>query len=114
MYQGQAVENVNHAIGVDDAVDVDRQGFAGELVDHVEHFDGSAVGGGVELEVHRPDHVRPDWAHRPNRGPDSGEPFLPAALGNSQPLLAPQAADAFVVDREARFARGDRGGLLQG
>jgi len=98
MHQGQAVENANNAVGVDGPVDFDRQGLAGELVNHVAHLQRSAVGGGVELEVHRPDHVRPDRAHRPGRRTDTGQALLPAALRNPQALLAPQAADALVVD----------------
>ena len=46
--------------GVDGAVDFDGQGFAGELVDHVEHLDLAAISGGVELEVHCRHHVRSD------------------------------------------------------
>ena len=48
------------ADGVDGAINVDGQCFAGELVDHVQHLEGAAIGGGVELEVHRPDDVRTD------------------------------------------------------
>ncbi len=41
-------------VGVDGMVDVDGEGFAGELVDDVEHLDRAPVGEGVELEVHGP------------------------------------------------------------
>jgi hypothetical protein len=109
MHQGQAVENANNAVGVDGPVDFDRQGLAGELVNHVEHLQRSAVGGGVELEVHRPDHVRPDRAHRPDRRTDTGQALLPAALRNPQALLAPQAADALVVDLPTSTPCRDRG-----
>ncbi len=44
-------------------------GTAGELVDHVEYLQRSFLGGSVELEVHRPDRVRPNRAHRPDCGP---------------------------------------------
>ncbi len=81
------------------AVDLDRQGFAGELVDHVQHLEGAAVGGGVELEIHRPHHVRSDRAHRPDRDADPGEALLAAPLRHTQAFVAPQAADPFVVHR---------------
>ena len=108
MLQGQLVEDVDDAVGVDRAVGVDGQGFAGELVDDVEHLDGAPVGGGVELKVHRPDHVRTDRTHRPNGGPDAGQAFLLAALRDPQALLAPEAADALVVDGPAGFPGCDR------
>ncbi len=57
---GEAVQDRNDGVGIDGAIDLDREALAGELVDHVEHLQGAAVGGGVELEVHRPDHVRSD------------------------------------------------------
>ena len=31
-----------------------------ELVYHVEHLQSAAISGGIELKVHRPDHVRTD------------------------------------------------------
>ena len=77
---GEAVEHGDDAVGVDGTVDFDRQGFAGELVDHVQHLQGAAIGGGVELEVHRPDHVRPDRAHRTDGHTDPGEALLAAPL----------------------------------
>ena len=56
--QSQAIQDVDDAVGVDAAINGDREGFAGELVDHVQHLHGAAIGGGVELKVHRPDDVR--------------------------------------------------------
>jgi hypothetical protein len=58
--EGEAVQDVDDTVGVDAAVNIDREGFAGELVDHIQHLEGAAIGGGVELGVHRPDHVRAD------------------------------------------------------
>ena len=58
--QGELIQDGDDAVGVDAAIHVDRQGFAGELVDDVEHLQGAAIGGGVELKVHRPDDVRAD------------------------------------------------------
>ena len=103
--QGEVIEDRHDAVGVNTAVDVDGQCFAGEFVDDVEHLQGAAVGGGVELEVHRPDHVRTDLRHRPDDHTDPGQALLPAALGNPQALLAPQSADTLVVDRPAPARR---------
>ena len=58
VFEGQAIQDIDDAVGVDGAIDFDREGFAGELVDYVQHLHGAAIGGRVELEVHRPDHVR--------------------------------------------------------
>jgi hypothetical protein len=80
-----------------DAVDLDRQAFAGELVDHVEHLEGASVDGGVELEVERPQHVRSDRAHRPDMHADPGQALLALLLWDTQALFAPQPSDPLVV-----------------
>lgn len=51
--QGQAVEDIDNADG---AITMDRQGFTGELIDHVQHLHRGPVGGGAK--VYRPDHPR--------------------------------------------------------
>ena len=58
LLEGQAIQDIDDAVGVDGTINFNREGFAGELVDHVQHLQGAAIGGRVELEVHRPDHVR--------------------------------------------------------
>ena len=58
--QNQAIQHGDDTIGVDATVDFDRHCFAGELVDHVQHLHGAAVGCGVELKVHRPNDIRTD------------------------------------------------------
>ena len=59
--QRDPVEHVGDVVGVDGAVDFDGQTFTGEFVDDVEEFDLASISGGVELEVHCPHDVRPDW-----------------------------------------------------
>jgi hypothetical protein len=55
---GEPFQHGHDVVGVDGSVDFDGEAFAGELVDHVQHLQGAAVGGDVELEVERPQHVR--------------------------------------------------------
>jgi len=50
----QPLEHRDRLVGVDRAIDLDRQGLAGELVDDVEELELAAVGGRVVLEVQRP------------------------------------------------------------
>src|SRR4051794_7619887 len=50
-----AVEFVDEHVGGDGALDQAAEAFAGVLVDDGHDLDGSAVGGGVELEVDGPD-----------------------------------------------------------
>jgi len=54
------VEDVGDLVGVDGTVDFDGQTLPRELVDDIEQLDLASVGGGVELEVHCPHHVRAD------------------------------------------------------
>lgn len=56
--EGQTIQHIDDAVGIDGAIDFDRECFAGELVDHVQHLDTAAIGGRVELKVHRPDDIR--------------------------------------------------------
>ena len=53
----ETVEGGDDVVGVDAAVDVGGEGLAGELVDDVQQLQGLAVGGDIELEVHRPQRV---------------------------------------------------------
>jgi hypothetical protein len=55
---GEAVEFVDQVSSGDVAVDQAAEAFAGVFVHYGHDLDRSAVGGGVELEVHRPHHVR--------------------------------------------------------
>ena len=79
------------------------------LVGFVVQFNAQGCGGGVELEVHRPDRVRADRGHRPDGDPDAGHPLLAAPVGDPQALLTPQPADPLVVDLPAGPARPLRG-----
>jgi hypothetical protein len=87
--ESKPVEDGDDLVGVDGPVGLDRERFAGELIDDVEQLQGAALGGDVELEVARPQRVRTDRAHRPDVGPDPGQPLLlHAPEGPSGPLHA--------------------------
>ena len=73
---GEAVQGGDDGVGVDGAIHDDGWALAGELVDDVEQLQGAAVDGDVELEVHRPQSVRADRAHRPDMGADPVRRFL--------------------------------------
>ncbi len=98
----EPVKDGDDPVGVDPTVDQDRGAFPGELVDDVQQLQLPATGGGVELEIEGPHDVRPDRAERADLRPDTHQPFLPAPLWYSQPLLAPQAPYPFVVDDPPR------------
>lgn len=100
---GETLEAVDDVIGVDGAVHVDGQALPAVLVDHVQQLQLAAIGGLVELEVHRPHHVRPDRAHRPDRLADAPQRLLPLAVGHPQALFPPQAVDPLPVGLPARF-----------
>ena len=48
---GEAVEDPHDVVGVDRPVGLDGESFAGELADHIQQLQCSAVDGDVELEV---------------------------------------------------------------
>ena len=70
------VENPDDVVGVDGAVDLDGEAFAGELVDYLERLQSVTIHGGVELEDERPQGVGSDRAHRPDVGADPGQALL--------------------------------------
>ncbi len=76
-----------------------QQRFTGVFVDHRGNLDRLAVGGGVELEVDRPHHVRGIGLNRRDRrhpGPLARRDHL-----HLQSLFAPQAMDLLLVDLAA-------------
>lgn len=100
----EPVEDFDDTVGVDGMIDLDREGFAGELVDHVQYLQGSPVRQGVELEVERPQHVRTNRAHRPDLDADAGETLLALLDRDAEAFVAPQASDTFVVHLTALTA----------
>lgn len=95
---GEALQNCHRLLGVDRAIDLDRQGLAGELVDDVQELQLAAVICGVVLEVEGPDVVG-------ELGPEAlgghrGLAQAPALLGldgHAQPLLAPDPLHSLAV-----------------
>ena len=73
-----------------------REGLAGVLVDDVERLELAAVMGGVELEVDGPHLVGVDNAE-PMGVLGAGPAPLPGADRTTQPFLAPEPLDPFVV-----------------
>ena len=59
--------------------------------------DRAPVGGGVELNVHRPHPIR-RISHQGVGGGGRADAFAAAALRHPQTLLAPQSLQALVVD----------------
>jgi hypothetical protein len=90
-------------VGGDRAVDQAAEAFAGVLVGDGHDLDRAAVGGGVELEVHRPHPVwrvsgRHTWC-------GAGAQSLAASpLRHPQAIVAPKPLDLLVIDNPARRA----------
>ncbi len=105
----QALEAGDDPVGVDGALDVDGQALAGELVDDVQQLEHPPVGGLVELEVERPDDVRPDRAHRPDRPRRCPAGASCASCRAHAGLLPPEAVDPLVVDPPAGLLGRDGG-----
>ena len=73
---GQLVQPVDDVVSNNGASDVDGEELPGKLVDDVEQFHGAQVARLVELEVHGPDDVRSDGAHRADHHTDAGHSLL--------------------------------------
>ena len=83
-------------LGGDRSLHQMQQRFTGVFVDHRRDLDGLAVGGGIELEVDRPHHLRGVGDHLRRRGRPG--PFTRAMDPALQPLLAPQPVHLLHVD----------------
>jgi hypothetical protein len=88
----------------DVALDRAAEAFTGVFIHNGHDLDRSAVGGGVELEVHRPDLVRGVSLGHVGRG-GGAESFAAAPLRHAQAFYAPQPLDLLVVHGPA-FAAG--------
>jgi len=89
-------------VGVDAAVDLDRERFAGVFVDDVQQLQHPAVEGAVELEVERPDVIGPlrtQASRRRRRGPKT-LPLAPLRR-HAQALLTPDPLDLLAVQLPA-------------
>src|SRR5512133_1360337 len=94
----QLVENTDGGVGVDPAVDLDRQGFSGVFVHDVEQLQPPAVLGLVELVVQRP-HVIGVLGGQPvGRAGGAAQSLAFAAPGrHPQAFLAPEPLDGLAV-----------------
>src|SRR3954451_12999836 len=105
---GEALEHVDGLVCVDAARDVDRERFAGELVDDVEQLQHAAIGGLIELEVQRPDMVGPLRSQPVGRDGRLAEALaLAAESGAPEAFFAPEPLDALAVDVVAELAEAD-------
>ena len=87
----------------DVALDEAAEAFAGVFVDNGHHFDGTPVGGGVELEVDRPDPIGGIGSHGVwNRRGTATIAATP--LRYPQPFLAPKTLNLLVIDLPALTA----------
>jgi len=84
----EAVEFVDQVLAGDRALDQAAEAFTGVLIDDGHDLDRPAVGGGVELEVHSPHHVRRIGLRQVGRG-GGAEAFAAAPLRDPQALLTP-------------------------
>jgi hypothetical protein len=97
-----AVKHVDDTISVDPSFGFHRQRLPGELTNHLEQLDRTAVSGHVELEIERPHMIRalgtePVARHR-------GFPATPALTPlrrHPQPLLTPQPLGPLAIDLPA-------------
>src|SRR5215217_3688660 len=100
---GEPVELGDQPVAGDGPFDQTAQAFAGVLVDDGDDLDRPPVGGGVELEIHRPHPVR-RVRRRGVRCGRGTHPLPPAALWDPEPLVAPQPLHLLVVDVPALAA----------
>ena len=94
----ESIQDGDHRVGVDPALDEDHGTLPGEFVDDVQQLQRPSIGGGVEPGIQGPHHIRLDRAERADlrRGPV--QPLRTAPLGHPESFLAPQAPHAFIVD----------------
>ncbi len=92
----QGIEVVLQRLACDGSLNQSAEAFAGVLIDHGGDLDRPPLLVGIELEVHRPDHIR----GRRCRGAGGGSPaaLTAAAHRYSKALLTPEALDLLVVD----------------
>ena len=96
-FESESVEHRRHVVGGAVPSDLDSKTLSGEQILDVEELEGSSVARLVELEVERPDGVRDDGAHRPDRRPDAAQRTLARAVGDLQILQAPEALHTLSV-----------------
>lgn len=105
----QIRQGLQHVGGVQPAFDPDRQGFAGELVDHAEHAKLPSIMGSILDEVIGPDVVRPLGAQA-----HAGAVIQPQPaafwlfLRDFQPLPSPDPLHPLGVHRPTRVAQQGR------
>ena len=102
-HDSEAVEFVDEDMGGDRAIDQPAQAFPGVLIDDGHDLDRAPIGGGVELEIHRPHPVRGIRSWRRCCGADA-QTFAPSALRHPQALLTPQPLNLLVVHDPALAA----------
>ena len=107
------LEHVDGAVGVDPPLDLNRERFAGVLVDDVQELQDAAVCGRVELEVERPHLIWPLRAQPARRCRRLAEP-LPLALARRHPqtLFTPQTGSHATSHKT--LARGDTPSSING
>lgn len=91
-------EHGDGGVGIDAPVDMDRECFAGVLVDNVAQLDDPPVGGDVELKVDAP-HVIDMLGCAPvgRDGRVAQPPAFPPLLRDAEAFLAPQSLDLLAV-----------------
>ena len=95
---GEGLQHADGFVGVDVALDLHHERFAGELVDDVEQLQRPPVRGLIELKVECPYLVGPLGPQPLCRdGRLAQPPALASPLRHPQPLLAPQPLHPLAV-----------------
>jgi len=98
---GELLQHRNDLFGFVAPAHPDGQAETALLVDHAEELEPPAIGGGVELEVHRPYLVRVLSLVTSHRDVSRACPLLLLGGGPLQALLAPEQVYPLVVHRPA-------------
>jgi hypothetical protein len=105
-FGNQALQHGHGGVGVDPAVDLDGEGFAGVLVHDVEQLEDPPVEGLVELVVQRPHMIRVLGRQPVRRDGRAAKSLAFAPLGrHAEAFLAPQALDGLAVHGPALLAQ---------
>ena len=100
----ESIQDGDHRVGVDPAVDEDRGTLPGEFVDDVQQLQRPSIGGGCRTGNPGPT-PHPVGSGRTSRPASrTRQPLRTAPLGHPESFLAPQAPHAFIVDDPPRPA----------
>lgn len=94
---GELLQHCHDVLGLAPPVHSNGQAEVAVLVDHVQKLKPAAIGGGIELEVHRPNLVGVLGAVAPQRAVRGPGPLPLEGSGALQPILPPEPLHPLVV-----------------